>query len=88
MMLYRKYRRLQLFIRQHLFLVMFFLSIIIVSAMFAKEIIYYLYIQTLDLRPYQNAITLWSSDFHIRYINYIEKFPNILFYFLLVLFMI
>jgi len=66
MIFYRKYRRIISYIRQHLILTIFFITIIIFIVIFHKEIIYYLYIQTLDLQPYQNAVTLWSSDFHIR----------------------
>ncbi len=74
MIFYRKYRRVVESIRRHVFLSMFFLTITIFIIMFYKEIIYYLHILTIDLKPYENAITLWSTDFHIRYINYKEKF--------------
>jgi len=70
----RKYRRLMSYIRQHPIFTMFFITTIIFIVTFHKEIIYHLYIQTVDLRPYEHAITFWSTDFHIRFINYIGKF--------------
>jgi hypothetical protein len=74
MNLYRKSRRLIFFIQQHYLYFISFIIITILILIFHQEIIYHIYIQTLDLKPYQNAITIWSTDFHIRYINNIEKF--------------
>ncbi|UJR36816.1 hypothetical protein I4U23_029530 [Adineta vaga] len=31
---------------------------------FYKEIIYHIYIQTINLEPYKTSITLWSTDYH------------------------
>lgn len=31
-----------------------------------KDIYYYIYILTLNIEPYEYALTFWSSDYHIR----------------------
>lgn len=75
MFIYRKYQHLVFYIRRHLLLSIFFSTTIILLLLFVKEIIYFVYIQILDIKPYKNAITFWSTDFHIRYINY-KKGPS------------
>lgn len=67
MFIYRKYQRLTLYLRRHLFLIILLLIILTFILLSFKIIIYYVYIQILDIEPYKNAITFWSTDFHIRY---------------------
>ncbi|CAF5183195.1 unnamed protein product, partial [Rotaria magnacalcarata] len=62
---HRKLRRFQKYIRQHCILILSVLTILIFIIIFREEITYHFYICTLDVQPYQNAITLWSSDYHI-----------------------
>ncbi len=66
MFIFRKSRRLFMFIRQHIYLTISLLLTIILLLIFYEVIIYHIYIQIVDLRPYENAITFWSTDFHIR----------------------
>ena len=66
MILFRKYRRLISFIHQHFYLCLSLATSISILLIFSKVIIYYIYIRLLDTRPYEKAVTFWSTDFHIR----------------------
>ncbi|CAF4769311.1 unnamed protein product [Rotaria socialis] len=74
---HRKLRRFQKYIRQHSTLILSILTILILIIIFREEITYQLYIRTLDVQPYQNALTLWSSDYHIRHMNNFYSFVRI-----------
>ncbi|CAF1093636.1 unnamed protein product [Rotaria sordida] len=66
---YRKLQRYVFFIRQHSTFLSILLTIIASVVIFRKELTYQLYIKTLNLEPYENAITIWSSDYHISPIH-------------------
>ncbi|CAF0921036.1 unnamed protein product [Adineta ricciae] len=51
--------------RNHRSLTLFLIVILILVGIFHKEIIYHLYLQTINVKSYRNAITFWSSDYHI-----------------------
>ena len=63
----RKSRRLVACLRRHLSLVVTLLVIILTCAIFYREIIYSVYIQAVNLEAYKHAVTLWATDYHIRY---------------------
>jgi hypothetical protein len=62
----RKCRRLLSFYSQHRYFTTIFIIITILIGLYPQEIFYYLHIKTLNLQPYQTAVTMWSSDYHIR----------------------
>ncbi|CAF0809119.1 unnamed protein product [Adineta ricciae] len=51
--------------RNHRSLTLFLIVILILVGIFHKEIIYRLYLQTINVKSYRNTITFWSSDYHI-----------------------
>jgi hypothetical protein len=63
----RKPRRLLSCLRRNLSLIVLLLIIILTCAVFHQEIIYAVYIRTVNLEPYKRAVTLWATDYHIRY---------------------
>lgn len=62
----RKFRPCIQFIRHHNYLTTIVLINVLLILHYRKEIYYYAYIWTVNLQPYEHAITFWSTDYHIR----------------------
>ncbi len=62
-----KFRHLHPLIRKHSMVVVSLLTVCIILLLLNKEINYAGFLFKFDVELYQNRITIWSSDYHIRY---------------------
>jgi hypothetical protein len=62
-----KLRRLYPLLRKHSMMAVSLLTVYIILLLLNKEINYSWFSFKFDVELYQNRITIWSSDYHIRY---------------------
>lgn len=62
----RRLRRLKAIIQKHRYGLLVFLFTFSLVVAYYDEITYNIHIRTVDVKPYEQAITLWSTDYHIR----------------------